>query len=462
MGAGLESGPALDTVHRFVITRKNSVGPSQAEEGKASAVRAESTSQGAKHHPAGVTDWIEWNPQRVQQADIIVGIPSFNEAECIPFVTEQAAIGLKTYFKDCRSVLINCDNHSEDETRQAFLSADSADIPKIYLSTPAGVKGKGNNVRNLIRKAVALEAQAVVVVDADLRSITPRWIKNLGEPLFQNYGYVAPIYTRHKYDATITSQIAYPLSRALYGRRMRQPIGGDFGFSGDMASLYLECRLWDESVAFYGIDIWMTTLALNSPYRTAQAFLGGPKIRRAKDPTATLGPMFRHVMSTFFRLMVSFEETWRGVRWSKPTPIFGFGMGESEVPPPVEVNGKGFHRDFVDGFKAYARVYEETLTQEVFLKTREIAGLPYDRFELPPGLWAKIVYDFALGFHRNVVPRDELIGAFVPLYFGRTGSYVRATQGMEARAVEDSIEEQCEIFEETKPYLVDRWVAAKG
>lgn len=425
-------------------------------------MRTERTNEGAKNRPAGASDWIEVNPQRVQQADIIVGIPSFNEADCIPFVTEQAAIGLKTYFKDYRSVLINCDNHSEDETRQAFLSADSANIPKIYLSTPAGVKGKGNNFRNLFRKAVALGAQAVVVVDADLRSITPRWIKNLGEPLFQGYGYVAPIYTRHKYDATITNQIAYPLSRALYGRRMRQPIGGDFGFSGDMARLYLECGLWDESVAFFGIDIWMTTLAINSPYRTAQAFLGGPKIHRVKDPAASLGPMFRHVMSTFFRLMESFEETWKGVRWSKPTPIFGFGVGETEMPPPVEVNGQRLYRDFVDGFREHVRVYEETLTQEVFLKAREIAGLSYDRFELPPVLWAKIVYDFALGFHLNLVPRAELIGAFVPLYFGRTGSYVRTTQGMEPRAVEDSIEEQCEVFEEAKPYLVDRWVAAKG
>ena len=149
-------------------------------------MQAEKPNEGVKDPTAEVPDWIEENPQKVQQADIIVGIPSFNEADCIPFVAEQAAIGLKTYFKDYRSVLINCDNHSEDQTRQAFLSEET-DIPKIYLSTPAGVKGKGNNFRNLFRKAVDLGAQAIVVVDADLRSITPRWIKNLGEPLFQGY-----------------------------------------------------------------------------------------------------------------------------------------------------------------------------------------------------------------------------------------------------------------------------------
>ena len=424
-------------------------------------MRAETKSRGAQGPGAKFPDWIEENPRKVRQTDIIVGIPSFNEADCIPFVAEQAAIGLKNYFKDYRSVLINCDNHSEDRTRQAFFSVNT-DIPKIYLSTPKGVKGKGNNFCNLFRKAVELEAQAVVVVDADLRSITPRWIKHLGEPLFQNYGYVSPIYIRHKYDGTITNHIAYPLSRALYGRRMRQPIGGDFGFSGAMARLYLEGKLWDENVSLFGIDIWMTTLAINSPYPTAQAFLGTPKIHRTKDPAVSLGPMFRHVIATIFRMMESYEHTWKRVRWSKPTPIFGFGLGETETPPLVRVDEMGLYRGFVEGFKEHAHVYEQTLTEDVCRKTKEIAGLSFGQFELPPSLWAKIVYDFALGFHVNAVSRDELLQAFVPLYFGRTASYVRTTQGMEPRLVEDCIEEQCLVFEETKPYLVDRWEERGG
>ena len=101
---------------------------------------------------------------------------------------------------------------------------------RYIMSTPPGVRGKGNNFQNLFRKVVELGAEAVVVVDADLKSITPQWIKHLGEPLFNEFGYVAPLYVRHKYDGTITNSIAYPLTRALYGRRVRQPIGGDFGF----------------------------------------------------------------------------------------------------------------------------------------------------------------------------------------------------------------------------------------
>jgi len=408
-----------------------------------------------------VPDWVEENPQGVKTADVIVGIPSYNEADCIPFVTEQAAIGLKTYFSDYSSVLINCDNNSQDDTRGAFLSVDTG-IPKIYLSTPEGVKGKGNNFRNLFYKALELGAKAIVVVDADLRSITPRWIKNLGEPLLQDYGYVAPIYIRHKYDGTITNHIAYPISRSLYGRRIRQPIGGDFGFSGKMAEIYVESDLWDEYVSLYGIDIWMTTLAINSDYPVAQAFLGAPKIHRAKDPASSLGPMFVHVISTIFRMMAAFQDVWEEVQWSKPTPIFGFGLGETDMPPPVEVNENKLYNGFVEGFNQHESLYKDILSVDVFRKIKEIAGLSNEHFELPSNLCATVVYDFAIGFKLNKIPQVQLVESFVPIYFGRTGSYVRSTQGIQLRVVEDYIEEQCLVFEETKPYLLERWKELKG
>ncbi|MDT8273002.1 MAG: glycosyl transferase, partial [Desulfomonilia bacterium] len=184
-------------------------------------------------------NFYEENPAGVKNVDIIVGIPSLNEASEIAYPTTQAAHGLKEHFSQMNSVIINCDNNSTDGTGTVFMNTDTLGIPKIYLSTPKGIRGKGNNFRNLFRKAIELDAKAIVVVDADLKSITPRWIKNLGEPLFNDFGFVAPLYVRHKYDGTITNNIAYPLTRCLYGRRVRQPIGGDFGFSGKMAEIYM-------------------------------------------------------------------------------------------------------------------------------------------------------------------------------------------------------------------------------
>ncbi len=404
-----------------------------------------------------MTDWILENPENVSEAEIVVGIPSYNEADAIAFPTEQAALGLTRFFPDRKGVIVNCDNASTDGTKEAFFNAPCVGVPRMYVSTPPGVKGKGNNFRNLFRLVTELGAQAVVVVDADLKSITPKWIKNLGEPLFEDFGFVAPLYLRHKYDGTITNNIAYPLTRCLYGRRVRQPIGGDFGFSGALASFYLGHETWNEDVAQFGIDIWMTTLAMYHRKPITQAFLGRPKIHRPKDPAASLGPMFRQVVGTMFHLMEPFAPFWKEVRRSRPTAIFGFGLGETEMPPPVNVDVEALYRKFREGADRYEGAWEQALAPETFAKLREVRDMDQSHFEFPIPLWAHVLFDMAVAHRDRRLPREELLDSLAPLYYGRTLSFVRSTEGMALQQAEEYVEEQCLAFEEAKPYLVQRW-----
>ncbi|MFO7783358.1 MAG: glycosyl transferase [Thermodesulfobacteriota bacterium] len=398
----------------------------------------------------------EVNPDGVDKADLVVCIPSYKEEDSISFPVQQASEGLVRYFPEVRSVIINTDNNSPDGTKEAFLNTPTK-RSKIYLSTPPGVKGKGNNFRNLFEKVLELEAKAVVVVDADLKSITPQWIRHLGEPLFNDFSYVAPLYVRHKYDGTITNGIAYPLSRALYGRRVRQPIGGDFGFSGDLARVYLDNEAWDEATANFGIDIWMTTIALNQGVHICQSFMGRPKIHRPKDPASSLGPMFRQVIGTIFSLMSHFEDTWLRVKYSRPTAIYGFGLGEVEMPPKVDVDAKKLFESFLAGFKEYEEVWKEALFEDVFKKLMEMKGMKERVFTFPTDLWARILFDMGVAFRDGVRDPDVLMESLIPLYYGRTFSFVKKTRRMSTQQAEEAIEEDCITFEMTKPYLIKRW-----
>ncbi len=398
----------------------------------------------------------EVNPDGVDKADLVVCIPSYKEADSIGYPTTQASEGLKRFFPEMRSVIINTDNNSPDGTKEAFLNTPT-ERPKIYLSTPPGVKGKGNNFRNLFEKVVELEAKAVVVVDADLKSITPNWIRHLGEPLFNDFSYVAPLYVRHKYDGTITNGIAYPLSRALYGRRVRQPIGGDFGFSGDLARVYLENQAWDEATANFGIDIWMTTIALNQGVPICQSFMGRPKVHRPKDPAASLGPMFRQVIGTIFSLMHHFEDTWMRVKYSRPTAIYGFGLGEVEMPPKVDVDAKKLFEKFHAGFGEYQELWKEALYEDVYGKLMEIEGMKERVFTFPTDLWARILFDMGVAYRDGIREPDVLMESLIPLYYGRTFSFIKKTRRMSTQQAEEAIEEDCITFEMTKPYLIKRW-----
>ena len=399
----------------------------------------------------------EVNPKGITQADVVVAIPSYNEAANISFPTAKASEGLVQYFPEKKSVIINCDNNSPDGTREAFLNTPT-EAPKIYLSTEPGVIGKGNNFRNLFHKVIELGAQSVVVLDADLKSITPQWVRHLAEPLENDFGFVAPLYVRHKYDGTITNSIAYPLTRTLYGRRVRQPIGGDFGFSGTLAEIYAGSDAWNPAVTQFGIDIWMTNTAMNNNIPICQAFMGRPKIHKPKDPSASMGPMFRQVVGTIFDMMIHYAPFWKRVRWSRPTAIYGFGLGEVELPPPVNVDQAGLHQKMAAGFETYPDLWREMYSDEVFHKLGEVRALSLEKFDFPTALWVKVLYETAIAYKQRVGgDLDRLLEALIPLYYGKTLSFVKKTQRMSIQQAEEFIENEAMVFEETKPYLVDNW-----
>ena len=207
-----------------------------------------------------------------------------------------------------------------------------------------GVGGKGAALRTIFEIAAALEVQALVVVDSDLRSIVPEWIELLAGPILKGgYDFVAPLYARYKYDGTITNTVTYPLTRALYGHRIRQPIGGDFGVSGDLVRHYLELDDWTDDISKFGIDIWMTTSALTGGFAVCQARLGA-KVHDPKDPGSDLGPMFRQVVGTILRLAAAHPDAWLDVARQPRRPGLRLradhrpaaARGERD-PPPVRV-----------------------------------------------------------------------------------------------------------------------------
>ena len=199
-----------------------------------------------------------------------------------------------------------------DYVESILLVRPTNKLDRVTITYPEidGVGGKGAALRTIFEIAAALEVQALVVVDTDLRSIVPEWIELLAGPILKGgYDFVAPLYARYKYDGTITNTVTYPLTRALYGHRIRQPIGGDFGVSGDLVRHYLELDDWTEDISKFGIDIWMTTSALTGGYAVCQARLGA-KVHDPKDPGSDLGPMFRQVVGTILRLAATHPDAW--------------------------------------------------------------------------------------------------------------------------------------------------------
>ncbi|MBD3234453.1 MAG: glycosyltransferase [candidate division Zixibacteria bacterium] len=401
-----------------------------------------------------VEDWIE----ELKDVSILIGIPTFNNDDTISNVMSVAGEGLKKHFPDKKSAIFISDGGSLDDTREVARNAKIPDGVKRCVAIYRGLPGKGTSLRAIFEAAHRLGAEACAVFDSDLRSITPEWVNLLVQPIIEKKaGYVTPYYRRHKFDGTITNHIIYPMTRALYGQRIRQPIGGDFGFCGELASLYASRKIWDTDVAKFGIDIWMTTTAINEGYSVVQAELGA-KIHNAKDPAADLGPMFYQVVSTLFYLMGEYERNWIASQGSKPIDIIT-NHGEEAKVLPVPVSRHRLVQEFTEGFRHFESFYSEVLSEDTFEQLKKIAndmknGISMD---FPPHLWAKVLYDFAYTYQLWNRNRRRLVDIITPLYFGHTASYCEEVKDKTEDEAEAYIEAQAEEFENTKSYLISKF-----
>ncbi|HDH07779.1 MAG TPA: glycosyltransferase, partial [Candidatus Moranbacteria bacterium] len=388
------------------------------------------------------------NPQNVKTADIIIGIPSLNEADNIRFVVETVDKGLRKYYKKYKCVIINVDNNSPDGTGKVFMETKTVN-PKIYVSTCNGVRGKGNNFLNLFNQVKELDAQAVTVVDADMQSITPEWVKAFLDPILnKKYDFVTPYYSRNEYDGTITNNIAYPLVYGLYGIDLRQPIGGDFSFSSRIVNSWI-AKKWHKPTKQYGVDIFMTLEAIIGDYKICQVSLG-QKIHKPSAPK--LGPMFSQVVATILKQIIISKDKW--MKTDKVVNIPMFGRKKSGHPQPMGVDYKSMKITSIFEYKINRDILKRALTPEIFGKIDDM----YKEEEIDIGktLWTKVLYDCVYAYDTTDLNMG-LVEALRPLYFGRLISFIRRTLDMSHEESEEEIKEQAKRFWELRQYLIEKY-----
>lgn len=390
-----------------------------------------------------------------EDVDLLIGIPSYNCAETIGHVIQVVAQGIRDYFPSLKAIIVVADGQSEDRTRERANEVEVKSTIKKIVYKYKGLPGKGSALRSIFEVADLLNTKANTTVDADLTTITPEWMELLLGPIINRwYDYITPYYTRHKYDGTITNSICYPLTRALYGRQVRQPIGGDFGFSTALARTYLMKDVWESHVARFGIDIWMTTIAINEGFKIAQVNLGS-KGHAPKDPSSHLGPMFKQVVSTLFETMGLYEKNWRNIQHSVQVPI----IGEDPIIeiPPMEVDLEAMVLQYKEHINGLHLILDEIFSHDVVRQLEGITKLETREFLFPVTLWVKAVYDIAVAYHYHRLPKETIVETLIPIYLGRTAAFIIETKEMNSQWAEQILENQCHAFEIMKPYLLTKW-----
>ena len=204
---------------------------------------------------------------------VAVGIPSLCESDSIAHVVAQADRGLSRLFDPDSCMIVNVDSASPDGTAEVFRRTPTS-CRKESLVLEDEPRGKGRNVWRFFDYCVENDVEFLATLDADVASITPGWIDALFAPLCAGQAdFVAPLYSRSRFDAVTTNFFAYPLFYGLFGVDVRQPIGGEFALSRAFVS-YLRRQASNPATFGYGIDIFMSMHAVGGAFELAQVELG--------------------------------------------------------------------------------------------------------------------------------------------------------------------------------------------
>ena len=408
----------------------------------------------------------------VQKVDLMIGLPSFNQSSTIGSVVESTLAGLKASLSHASTLVVNIDVGSQDGTPD-IVKRTVGNLLPVALVKPvtegvsakpfvlnrlsySGMPGREEAFRSLFAITERLQAKACVVIDASVRSVTTEWIDLLARPVLEKGAdYVAPVFRRQRYEGSLTNNLIAPLTRSLYGKRMACQTGGGYGFSGKLASFYLEKEfLWEGDAARFGIDSWLTTVAVAEGYTVWQARLG-TRIQDTKAGAVDVSMMLAQAVGASYHYMERYQDVWEKQSGSTAVPEIGQTIeGEVESAPiKVERMVKGFRQ----GLRDLLPIWEIILAPETLAGVLALGLREDEDFNFPLSLWVQTVYDFAVAYHEKVIHREHLLKSLTPLYLGRTASMVLETRDGGPDDVQRMFEQGCQTFESMKPYLVERW-----
>src|SRR5882724_5712329 len=387
----------------------------------------------------------------VGEVDILVGLPTHNNAKTIAPIVATIQAGLLTYFPRDRAAIINADGGSQDGTPELVLNAAIDDLRRRsnvsalrtlhvistqYASSPT----RGDALRSILAAGELLRAKACVIVSPESTQIKTDWLTKLLRPVYASeFDLVLPTYSRHKFDGILLTNLLYPMTRALYGLRIREPYALDFAFSGPLGSQFLAQNAWQDETARAGSETYFTLNSIAGHARICQSFLGTKEHveRRSSD----LIPALRQTVGALFDSLESNAALWNSITDSQPIPTTG---PEREFTlEPLRINRKRLREVFCSGIVELESVFRSILSETTLQELQQIAGLDETRFRYPAELWVKTVYEFAASYRKSVISRDHILQALAPLLRGRAYTFLAENRNTSADAVENNIEALC-------------------
>jgi hypothetical protein len=424
----------------------------------------------------------QWQLKNLGEADLVIGMPSYKNAQTAAHVASIALAGARQFYPHLRTVLINADAGLKATTRRAVAAQATKNGSEVSIITGRyeGPLGQGSAIAALLDAALALDAKAIIILDSHTQTITPSWVAGLAHLILENKADLVTSRYRWPLPAGgLSDLIVYPLFRALWGRSVRHPAASDFALSPQLATAVLDEDVWETQVATFGLPPWLTTYAVLGPWRVAQSALGEKQQSYPPSPppagqaerkmsrwqAAQWQAQFQTVVSVMLRLIYDYRQQWANIdsfdSLATLTQFFPAPSADSGQFHPIkpEIDPTPLLDELALGWIEYRALWQQILTPENLTSIETLAALSPDRFYFPADLWARIIYDFAVVFNKGEADPCQIVNALWPLYQGRLAAFGQEVAGLSVVGYEGTVAAQAVEFEETRPYLKDRWKA---
>jgi glucosylglycerate synthase len=325
-------------------------------------------------------------------------------------------------------------------------------IPAGSIESDAPVQSVADVYRSVLSAGARLGARACCVVASSLETVTSHWFYLLTQPVLElGFDLVTPCYAHHTFEGLLNTSIVSPLHRALYGQQIQNPTGPDLGFSqraaGQVSRSPNATRAGDQPL------VGLTPAAAGAGLKICQAYLG----RRLYPPAdwSNMSSLLMQVLDPIFADIDRNAAVWQRIRGSRAVDYFGEPLESTpdSDPPDIARMIESFHL----GIRDLREIWSLVLPPSSLFELTKLSRLPQDQFRMPDQLWARVVYDFALGHRLRTISRDHLLRAMTPLYLGWVASYALELNDAASNGIESPHDRLGAAFEAAKPYFVSRW-----
>jgi glucosylglycerate synthase len=412
-------------------------------------------------HQSILSDALLRQLMAVGQVDILVGLPTLNNAATVVEVARAIYACFTRDFARQRTVMINSDAGSTDGTPELIRDASLTDGDVVQTSyslrtlhrvvTPYhGLPGKHTALRTVFAAAELTQAKTLVVIDPNGPATTPARVAELIAPVARGeVEFLAPRHARHPRDGALITQLVRPLVRAVYEVALDEPLGAEFACSGRFASHCLERGIWAEDAARFAIDFWLRTEAVANHFALGQ--LSRPASIGAA--TTTLRQAVRQVFLSLIASLRAHASYWRTA--TGVTPLRTWGVEQNGVAAAADWDHMAIAQQAREDIAQIAPLLESVLDPRLFARLTDDIGAPES--QLDDELWVRIVYGFLAATTRGPASIEHLADMFVPIYMWRAARFMSQTALEPVDVVQTRLNALCDAFQRLRPALVSSW-----